>query len=161
MKRLNVWAFGLCYLFFGAGILSAQETTENTATAEPIYFAKEVKKKKKVLSPEEVLRREQIAAKIQKEKEESLNKVKITKYTVMSNFEPDLVISSEEREEKKQQRIVKTYRKKELLDTMDISDRKRKRLMKDLRKTPFSNRLSKATVIVETEFQDDDIQQDK
>ena len=157
MKTKNFWALSLSVFFFGTVALSAQETAPEKTTTETTVAPKKAKKKKeKGLSQEEILRREQIAAQIQKEKEESLNKVKITKYTVMSKFESDLVISAEEREEKKQQRILDTYRRKELLDTMDISARKRRKLLKDLRKTPFSDRLSKATVIVETDFEEEE-----
>lgn len=139
MKRITVWASGLCLLILGSGVLSAQELKEAEINLET----------------------EEIIAKTKEDQERSISNIKITKYTIMSAFEPDYVISAEERLEQKKQRIVDTYHKRNMLDTMDISERRRKRLMRDLRSTPFSNRLNKA-VVADTKFEDtDDIQEDK
>ena len=77
--------------------------------------------------------------------------IKVQKYTLMERFEPNLVVSMEDRIQLKKGRIAETNRTKELLDTLDISDRKRRKLLKDLRLSPFSNRLSK--VIAEAKFE--------
>ncbi|WP_298505099.1 hypothetical protein [uncultured Maribacter sp.] len=133
MKTLKVGALVVSLFFVGVNFVSGQEIEGET----------------------DILEVKEVESKTKKAQEESIKKIKITKYTVMSSFEPEYVIPAEERIEKKKQRIVDTYRKKEILDTLDISERKRKRLMRDLRKSPFSDRLSKAT-IVDTKFEDED-----
>ncbi len=78
----------------------------------------------------------------------------VKKYTVMDKFEPELVIPREERialKEKYNEFIVNA---KVAIDTLQISDRKRRRLLKDLKESPFSDRLSKV-MMVETQFEED------
>lgn len=79
--------------------------------------------------------------------------VKVQRHTVMSKFEPEIASSEENRMEKRQTRIAETERKLSILDTLDISNRKRKALLRDLEYTPFSDRLNKAT-IVDTKFEE-------
>lgn len=67
--------------------------------------------------------------------------VKVQKRTLMNQFEPDYVLSVQERIALKQSRIAHQYRTKEILDTLDISDAKRKRLIKELKRNPFSERI--------------------
>ncbi len=78
----------------------------------------------------------------------------VKKHTVMDRFEPKLVVPHEERialKEKYNEFIVNA---KVAIDTLQISDRKRRRLLKDLKESPFSNRLSKV-MMVETQFEED------
>jgi hypothetical protein len=63
-------------------------------------------------------------------------------------FEPDFLSA----EEQKKAEIMHT---RAILDTLDISERKRKRLLKDLYKNGVSERLSKA-LFAETKFEDPD-----
>lgn len=79
------------------------------------------------------------------EKEE----LKITKRTYMERFEPRLIKSVEERLALKQLRIAEMRRKMFILDSLDISERRRKALQKDLHNNPFSHRLSKTLADVE------------
>lgn len=130
MKTKIAWALMLCLLCIGLNSLSAQEMKEVIVSGK-------------------------IERDIKKEQEESIKKIKTPERTIISIFAPDLVIPVEERIAQKKRRIVEMYRKKEILDTLDISERKRKRLMRDLRRTPFSDRLLKATV-VETKFEDEE-----
>lgn len=65
---------------------------------------------------------------------------------LMFKFEPDFLTSVEFRREK----IKKT---RAIIDTLDISDRKRRRLLRDLYKNGISERLSKA-MMAETKFDD-------
>jgi len=69
---------------------------------------------------------------------------KIKKRTLLNQFESDYVLSVSERIALKQSRIAYQYRTKEILDTLDISDRKRKRLIEELKRNPFSNRIQEA-----------------
>lgn len=66
---------------------------------------------------------------------------------LMFKFEPEFLTSLEIRREK----IKKT---RAIIDTLDISDRKRRRLLKDLYKNGISERLSKA-LVAETKFEDE------
>lgn len=68
-------------------------------------------------------------------------RVKVQKRTLMNQFEPDYVLSVQERIALKQSRIAHQYRTKEILDILDISDAKRKRLIKELKRNPFSERI--------------------
>lgn len=80
--------------------------------------------------------------------------IKVQKYTILEQFEEELVVPVEERIQLKEDRIVKYIRTKELLDTVDISKSKRRKLMRDLRRSPiYSERLNR--VIADTKFEDD------
>jgi hypothetical protein len=83
------------------------------------------------------------------------SKVKVQRHTVMSRFEPEIASTEQARMEKRQKRIAETEYKLRVLDTLDISERKRRMLLRDLKYTPYSNRLNKA-VIVDTKLEDDD-----
>ena len=80
-------------------------------------------------------------------------KLKVEKWTILEEYEPDMILSAEDRISLKKKRIVEAKRRKGILDTMDISDRKRKRLLKDLYKNPFSDRLMKT--LADTKFEDE------
>ncbi len=64
----------------------------------------------------------------------------------MFKFEPDYLLAIERRREEMAQT-------KQIIDTLDISENKRKKLLKDLYKNGFSKRLSKA-LITDTGFED-------
>lgn len=80
--------------------------------------------------------------------------VKVQRYTVMSRFETSIAKTEEERMQMKHERIALTELRLSILDTLDISDRKKRKLLRDLKYSPFSDRLEKAT-LVDTEFQDE------
>ncbi|MGB5819338.1 MAG: hypothetical protein WBG90_07615 [Saonia sp.] len=71
----------------------------------------------------------------------------------MELYEPDMVLSVEERIQLKRNRMEAIQKGKSILDTMDMSNRRKKKLLKELYRQPFSNRLAKA--IAGTQFQDD------
>ncbi len=71
----------------------------------------------------------------------------------MERFEPDFVVTADERMEKKQQRVVDTELKLKIIDTLNVSDRKKRKLLLDLKYAPYSDRLQNAT-LVDTEFED-------
>ncbi len=71
----------------------------------------------------------------------------------MEQYDPDMVISVEERIRLKEERYYELLRRKSIIDTLDISKHKKRKLLRDLYRSPFSNRLSKA--IVETNFEED------
>ncbi|MGB6153351.1 MAG: hypothetical protein WBG48_15335 [Pricia sp.] len=73
----------------------------------------------------------------------------VKKYTVMERFEPDLILTAKEREKLKAERFADIQTKLSILDTLDISERKREKLMNDLIENPFSSRLSKTMADIE------------
>ncbi|WP_299537124.1 hypothetical protein [Ulvibacterium sp.] len=75
--------------------------------------------------------------------------LKVTKRTYMERFEPRLIKSVEERLALKQMRIAEMHQKMLLLDSLDISERKRRALQNDLNENPFSHRLSKTLAKIE------------
>jgi hypothetical protein len=81
--------------------------------------------------------------------------VKVQRHTVMSRFDTEIASSEEERMSKRQERIADTEQKLSILDTLDISNRKRKALLKDLKYTPYSTRLNKATVVTKYESEEE------
>tara|TARA_R110001606_G_C15248052_1_gene637042 strand:- start:533 stop:880 length:348 start_codon:yes stop_codon:yes gene_type:complete len=89
-----------------------------------------------------------------KESDTMGKKLKVEKWTVLEEYEPDMILSAEDRMDLKKNRIVEAKRRKGILDTMDISDRKRKKLIRDLYKNPFSDRLMKT--LADTKFEDKD-----
>ena len=83
----------------------------------------------------------------------SKNHVRVKKHTVLGQFEPELVLSSEERLQLKSERIATLEKRREIIDTLDISDRKRRQLLKELYSSPFSYKWDK--VITEIELEDE------
>ncbi|WP_422080101.1 hypothetical protein [Ulvibacterium sp.] len=82
--------------------------------------------------------------------------LKVNKRTYMERFEPRLIKSVEERLALKQLRIAEMRRKMRILDSLDISERKRRALQNDLHENPFSHRLSKTWVDIEFGNEEED-----
>jgi hypothetical protein len=74
---------------------------------------------------------------------------KVKKHTVMEQYEPAMVLSVNERIRLKQERFTTIKRRRGILDTLDISDRRRQRLLKELVRNPFSDRLNRAVADIE------------
>lgn len=79
--------------------------------------------------------------------------IKVQRHTVMSRFDSELASSEEERMQLKQQRVADTEWKLSVLDTLNVSERKKRKLLRDLKYSPYSERLHKA-ILVDTEFED-------
>jgi hypothetical protein len=77
----------------------------------------------------------------------------IEKHTIMERFETDYMVSADKRADMKKKRIADAEHTLSVLDTMDISDRKKRLLLRDLKYNPFSERLSK--FIAETKFEEE------
>ena len=82
--------------------------------------------------------------------------VKVKKYTVMEQYEPELVLSVNERVRLKKKRMATIKRRRGILDTLNISERRRERLLKALLKNPFSDKLNKA--VADIEFVSDEVE---
>jgi len=77
----------------------------------------------------------------------------IEKHTIMERFETDYMVSADGRADMKKKRIADAEHTLRVLDTMDISQRKKRLLLRDLKYNPFSDRLSK--FITETKFEEE------
>ncbi len=82
--------------------------------------------------------------------------LKVQKYTIMEQYEPELVLSVNERVRLKKERIATIKRRRGILDTLDISERRRERLLKELLNNPFSDKLNKA--VADIEFVEDEVE---
>ncbi|UCD61716.1 MAG: hypothetical protein JSV59_03870, partial [Flavobacteriaceae bacterium] len=71
---------------------------------------------------------------------------------VLERFDTDLVISPEERMKLKLDRMATIQQRLEIMDTLNISTRQRRRLLKELYRSPFSNEWNK--VIADLEFEE-------
>ena len=80
----------------------------------------------------------------------------IQKHTIMERFETDYMASAQERAELKEKRIADAEFTLSVLDTIKISERKRKLLLRDLKYNPFSDRLTK--FIVDSKFEDEEVE---
>ena len=81
--------------------------------------------------------------------------LKVQKYTVMEQYEPELVLSVDERVRLKKERLATIKQRRGILDTLDISERRRERLLKAFLKNPFSDKLNKA--VAHIEFIEDEV----
>lgn len=89
----------------------------------------------------------------QEELQNSVKKeVTIKQRTVLERFDSDLVISPEERMRLKLNRRSAIQKRLEIMDTLNISERQRRRLLKELYRSPFSNEWNK--VIADMEFEE-------
>lgn len=85
--------------------------------------------------------------------EAAKKEVTVEKYTLMGQFEPDYVLPVDQRIKLKKNRITHQRQTKKILDTLDISDRKRRRLIRELKRSPFSEKVQNV-ITAETQFED-------
>jgi hypothetical protein len=76
----------------------------------------------------------------------------VQKRTALEQFESDLVISPEDRMKLKKERFIAIQKRLEIMDTLNISDRQRRKLLKELYRSPFSDEWNK--VIAGLEFEE-------
>ncbi|MEN8788698.1 MAG: hypothetical protein ABF295_04210 [Flavobacteriaceae bacterium] len=91
----------------------------------------------------------------QETKSNKTNKIKVKKHTVLAQYEPELVTPADERRRLKYERLVTIKERREIIDTLDISDRKRKQLLKELYRSPFSYKWDKVIAEIQAEDEDD------
>ena len=82
--------------------------------------------------------------------EEKNKDFKVEKRTVLEKFDAELVISPEERLKLKQERAATIQSRLQIMDSLKISTRQRRRLLKELYESPFSDQWNK--VIANLEF---------
>ena len=85
------------------------------------------------------------------------DQVRVKKYTVLAQYEPELVVPAEERLQLKNERINNIKERRAIIDTLTLSDRKRRKLLKELYRSPFSNHFDKiiADIVEEDELEED------
>ncbi|NAS13645.1 hypothetical protein [Poritiphilus flavus] len=79
--------------------------------------------------------------------------LKVKKRTVMERYEPEMILSVEKRVELKKQRLATIKKRRQIIDTLDISERKKRRLLKELYQSPSSEKWDK--LIADIEFEED------
>ena len=82
--------------------------------------------------------------------------IKVKKHTVLGQYEPGMVISADERIQLKSERITAIKLKRMIIDTLDISDRKRRRLLRELYRSPFTYQWDKFIATIEAEDEEED-----
>ena len=96
-----------------------------------------------------------LAAQAENKAEKKAVVLKVKKRTIMERYEPDLVLSPEERLQLKQDRLATIKKRRAVIDTLDISDRKRRRLLKELYLSPLSDRWDKVVADITYEEEPD------
>ncbi|HMB63111.1 MAG TPA: hypothetical protein VKN36_08575 [Eudoraea sp.] len=81
----------------------------------------------------------------------SKKEMKVKKKTVMEQYEPALVLSVDDRIRLKKERIALLQRRRRIIDTLKITDRKKRRLLKELYSSPTSDKWER--VIADIQFQ--------
>ena len=98
-----------------------------------------------------------ITASAQNESKSPDNKsIKVKKYTVLAQYEPELVIPAEERLQLKTDRIATIKEKRQIIDTLDISDRKRRQLLKELYRSPFTYKWDKVIADIQPDEEEEE-----
>ncbi len=83
--------------------------------------------------------------------------IKVKKHTVLGQYEPEMVMTAKERFHLKSDRLATIQMKREIIDTLDISDRKRRQLLKELYRSPFTYKWDK--VIATFEAEDEEVEE--
>jgi hypothetical protein len=86
------------------------------------------------------------------DKNRDQNELTVKKRTILEQFDADLVSSPEERLKLKEERVASIQKRLEIMDTLELSDRQRRRLLKELYRSPFSDEWNK--VIADLEFEE-------
>jgi len=80
--------------------------------------------------------------------------IEIQHHTVMEQFAAEMMPTAEERRQKKIAHLAEIEKLKKALDTMDISRRKKRKILADLINKPYSDRVNQA--MAEISFEDGD-----
>ncbi len=125
MKKSKVFALCLVLTVFGL--------TNGMAQEAPV---KETKKETPVIQ------------------ETKKKEVRVKKHTILERYESGMVVPADERLRLKKERLAEIKRKRSIIDTMSISERKRRKLLQALYRNPLSDQLNKA--IVDTKFEEEE-----
>jgi hypothetical protein len=76
---------------------------------------------------------------------------KVKERTLMEHYAPELVLPADERRQLKVERYYWVTEREAVIDTLDISNRKKRRLLKELHRSPFSDHYDKVLGSLYTE----------
>ncbi len=79
------------------------------------------------------------------------SEIKVQRLTLMERFEPDMVLSADDRKALKTEVREDIVRKAYILDTLNISDRKKRKLLFELKYKPFSKKADDV-ILANTQF---------
>ena len=91
----------------------------------------------------------------QKSLDANTKEVRVKKHTVLSQFEPGLVIPADERLQLKNDRLNTIRERRAMIDTLTLSDRKRRKLLKELYRSPFSYHWNKLIADIEEDLEEE------
>ena len=80
--------------------------------------------------------------------------VEVQRHTVMEQFAAEKTFTLEERKQKRLAHLEEIEKLKKALDTMDISRRRKKKILSDLINKPYSDRVNQA--MADINFEDED-----
>lgn len=80
-----------------------------------------------------------------------LQDIQVKRYTVMQQFAPELVVPADERMRMKEERITTVRFREAVIDTLDIPEWKKRRLLRELYSTPFTDEWDKVFTSMESE----------
>lgn len=86
--------------------------------------------------------------------EKSKKEVDVQRHTVMEQFASEDLFTLEERKQKRLAHLAEIEKLKKALDTMDISRRKKRKILADLINKPYSDRVNQA--MAEINFEEGD-----
>ena len=69
--------------------------------------------------------------------------IKVVKKTLMELYAPELILDAEERTLLKKQRIALIEKRRKIIDTLSISKRRKRSLLRELYSTPYSEKWDK------------------
>ncbi|MEX0290638.1 MAG: hypothetical protein AB3N14_16150 [Flavobacteriaceae bacterium] len=90
----------------------------------------------------------------QETKEANKKEIKVKKKTVMEQYEPEMILTVDDRIKLKKDRLALIKKRRSIIDTLDISDRRKRRLLKELYRTPHSYKWEK--LIADIEFEEEE-----
>ncbi len=72
----------------------------------------------------------------------------------MEQYEPGMILTVDDRIRLKKERLALIQKRRRIIDTLDISDRRKRRLLEELYETPYSDRWER--IIADIEFENDE-----
>lgn len=87
-------------------------------------------------------------------KKSQKNEVVVVKRTLIEKYEPEMILTAEDRARLKLERMALIQKRHSIIDTLDISERRKRSLLKELYRSPHSYKWDK--LIADLEFKDED-----
>lgn len=90
----------------------------------------------------------------QEVKKTQKEEVKVVKRTLMEQYEPEMILTAEDRAQLKLERKALIQKRQRIIDTLNISERRKRGLLRELYRSPHSYKWDK--LIADLNFDDDD-----